>query len=96
MIADDDPRLAIPGEPNSDRYLCPLRVGDSPCSWYLDVPRPEVEPLERVGDSYVLTVAEVPMAAIEARILAHLRAAHVPAEVWARFRELARDDAPPV
>ncbi len=94
MTAPDDPRLAIPGPPGGERYLCPLRRAGGPCPWYLDVPAPDIEPLERVGDDYVLTVAAVPMAAIEERILEHLRADHDRREVWERLLAYLTPDAP--
>jgi hypothetical protein len=66
-----------PGE----RYECPVPE----CSWHLDVPAPVVEPLERVGDDYVLAVTEVPMAAVEAAVAEHLRG-HDPAGLSAAVR----------
>lgn len=85
MTAPLEPPWTLDGA--GERYLCPLQLDGGPCPWYLDVPAPDIEPLERVGDDYVLTVAAVPMAAIEGRILEHLRGDHAPAEVWARLLE---------
>jgi hypothetical protein len=86
VIADDDPRLRVPGPPGGERYLCP--VGD--CLWFLDVPAPEAELRPAIsGPGYVLVSLEVPMSAVEARLLEHLRE-HDPAELSAAVRAVLR------
>ena len=98
MTAPDDPRLSIPGPPNGERYLCPLQLDGGPCPWYLDVPAPEFDPpdLQVRDNSYRLAVYAVPMAAIEDRILDHLRNDHDHREVWERLLRYLTPDAPPV
>jgi hypothetical protein len=90
VIADDDPRLRIPGPPGGERYLCPLTVDGRPCPWYLDVPAPEVELRPAVaGPGYVLVSLEVQVRAVEVAVVAHLRE-HDPAELSAAVRAVLR------
>jgi hypothetical protein len=83
-VNDDHPGLTAPGPPGGHRYLCPV----GPCSWFLDVPAPEVEHIRDLRDGrYRLVVTEVPQTVIEARIEEHLRT-HPRGELFGRLLEV--------